>query len=62
MNDFESEHWKGEIETLIQELAKQGMLSGELQEEIKALLEEGHHTEAGIVAVKNSSRTGALAD
>lgn len=62
MNDFESDQWKGEVEALIQELVKHGRLSSELEKELEALLEKGHHTEAGIIAAKNSSRTGALAD
>lgn len=62
MNDSKKNQWEVEIENLIQELVEYEVLSGDLQEEVESLLEDGLHDEAGKLAVKNCSRTNALAD
>lgn len=62
MNEVDADQWEREVVDLIEELFDAGVLSQELQEEIESLLEDGLYDEAGIIAVKNTSRTNALAD
>lgn len=62
MNEVDADQWEREVVDLIEELFEAGILSHELQEEIESLLEDGLYDEAGIIAVKNTSRTNALAD
>lgn len=62
MNGTEPDYWEKEIENLVQELAKRGILPDEKRAEIESLLEAGRYEEAGQITVKNTSRTNVFAD